>query len=221
MTELQRNLDRIVSWIESNDPRDDIYFEPGISRSESQRIFKDLPFSIADEILELYAWRNGMSHSSYAFLGMDFYSASKMLYMRSQLLEEPTHELDDLCPIFALGDYVYVFTLGATFQKDTAPIFFFDLEDKSLVLAYESLTKMISTLTQCCDRNVFSLTQNKDGAWIEFDKERFEEIRTINNPNIPQVSLSSMMIFWIVKINDSERYNRWFHKISNLLSGLR
>ncbi|NEO85387.1 MAG: hypothetical protein F6J87_14230 [Spirulina sp. SIO3F2] len=192
---LEENLEIIFAWIGRNDSRAHILFQKGIERNSASKHIDSLPFSLAEEIYKLYGCRNGMSpgsFESFPFLGMDFYSLDNAVQAYFELIKEvESGTIEDfhenLFPIFRLYDDGYFFTLGRSEPDEESPIFCYDFgnwDNLRPVLMYESLGKMIQTLAECCEHNIYSLSFNEYGCELECDEDEFEAIRIRNNPTI-------------------------------------
>ncbi|BBD66073.1 hypothetical protein NIES4072_02480 [Nostoc commune NIES-4072] len=58
MSELT-NVQYILNWLKSTNH--DLFdcYNPGLTLQQTDEITKDLPFSLSEEVYELYQWRNG------------------------------------------------------------------------------------------------------------------------------------------------------------------
>ncbi len=54
-------LERIHRWAEQHDPEFVALLQPGLARQEIDVLVSGLPFALAEEVYELYQWRNGQS----------------------------------------------------------------------------------------------------------------------------------------------------------------
>lgn len=61
MTAIKENLKRISDSLIAKAPEVYALLRPGLKSEEIEKITKDLPFTLPEEILELYQWHNGLS----------------------------------------------------------------------------------------------------------------------------------------------------------------
>lgn len=59
MSKLTNALNRIIKYLEQNNPEAASWLQPGLSEQEITEIVTDLPFELPQELYELYQWRNG------------------------------------------------------------------------------------------------------------------------------------------------------------------
>jgi hypothetical protein len=53
------SCERLLALLQSDFPWDAEHFQPGLSREEIEEKISELPFSLPEEVYELYQWRNG------------------------------------------------------------------------------------------------------------------------------------------------------------------
>lgn len=58
-------LERIHRWAQTHDPEFVALLQPGLSRLEIDAAFVGLPFALAEEVYELYQWRNGQKDGEF------------------------------------------------------------------------------------------------------------------------------------------------------------
>lgn len=59
-------LERIHRWAEQHDPAFVALLQPGLTRQEINAQIGSLPFALAEEVYELYQWRNGQKEGDFA-----------------------------------------------------------------------------------------------------------------------------------------------------------
>ncbi len=64
MSGLTKVLDRIYQCLEKDSHEDAALLQNGLSRLEIEEVIRDLPFTLSEELFELYQWRNGMSKAN-------------------------------------------------------------------------------------------------------------------------------------------------------------
>ena len=58
-------LERIERWAQQNDPAFVALLQPGLTRQEIDAAVGTLPFALAEEVYELYQWRNGQKEGKF------------------------------------------------------------------------------------------------------------------------------------------------------------
>ena len=59
MSKLLEELAYIFEWMEYTVPDLSEHYNPGLTREQIDKMVKDLPFKLSEEVYELYQWRNG------------------------------------------------------------------------------------------------------------------------------------------------------------------
>lgn len=59
MTDLTAILDRILTWLQNNEPDYASSLQDGLTRAEIDLAARNLPFRLPEEIYEIYQWKNG------------------------------------------------------------------------------------------------------------------------------------------------------------------
>ena len=79
-------LERIEHWARQNDPAFVALLQPGLTRQEIDTAVSGLPFALAEEVYELYQWRNGQGWGEFHF-GLDRSGQYRLIP-----LEEAVHQ---------------------------------------------------------------------------------------------------------------------------------
>ncbi len=147
MSELTLALERISKWYQEKTSRS--IFKPGLSRNNIEALVKDLPFSVPEEIYELYEWCNGSPDDSNAIAFHQQYLLSLEDAVQRRLDqyglnygEDSMEDNQTWFPIFKLwcGHAFYVVVLG---DKGKSPLRNYDPECENYNIYYESLTNML------------------------------------------------------------------------------
>ena len=83
---LTNTLNRIETWINRHFPDETQYFQKGLSKEEIDDIAQIFPYSLPQEVYELYQWKNGTARGdkwleqAFIFQGIAFF----FLWRRSQ-----------------------------------------------------------------------------------------------------------------------------------------
>ncbi len=147
MSELTSALERINAWYQEKQTRS--VFQPGLPRNVINNLVKDLPFSVPEELCELYEWCNGSSEDSDAIA---FHQQYLLPLEQAVNLRQDRYGLnygDDTWqddpswfPAFKLWcDRVfYVVVLG---DEKKSSVRIYDPECQDYKVYYESLTKLL------------------------------------------------------------------------------
>ena len=84
-------------------------------------------------------------------------------------------------PIFANGggDF-YAIDLSLA-NENFAPVIGFILGEDEQEIEYQSLTRMVSTFCECCDKSIVFMTEE---GYLEMDDEKQAEIARKHNPDV-------------------------------------
>ena len=162
-------LERIERWAQQNDPAFVALLQPGLTRQEIDAAVGTLPFALAEEVYELYQWRNGQDWGEFR-LGLDksgqntFLPLAESVHQWNIYLNEsyaivaenndPSTaaaggwsadpallEASGWLPVFGM-DSDYTASLGARAGSLTSPITYVPHDDHPDIF-YQSLTAML------------------------------------------------------------------------------
>ena len=161
-------LERIERWARGNDPGFVALLQPGLTRQEIDVAVSGLPFVLAEEVYELYQWRNGQDWGEFR-LGLDksgqntFLPLAESVHQWNIYLNEsyaivvenndPSAaaggwsadpallEAGGWLPVFGM-DSDYTASLGARAGSLTSPIAYVPHDDHPDIF-YQSLTAML------------------------------------------------------------------------------
>lgn len=149
-------LERIYRWAETHDPAFVALLQPGLTRQEIDTAVGGLPFALAEEVYELYQWRNGQKEGSFR-VGLQqhfdpFMPLQEALAEYTQFQAENFQiEVDEgFCDFPESGGWLplsgigrdYTATLGQPAASATSPLVWVWREDKT-EFRYPSLTAML------------------------------------------------------------------------------
>lgn len=163
-------LERIEYWARQNDPAFITLLQPGLSRSEIDAAVGSLPFALAEEVYELYQWRNGQDWGQFR-LGLSRSSQERFLPLveavhewNIYLNESYADEVNNMNPIAAAAggwppadaaileaggwlpvlemDSDFHVSLGTQTGTSSSPIAYVSHDDHSAIF-YSSLTAML------------------------------------------------------------------------------
>lgn len=225
MSLLTNALARIQAWLKSNYPVVTDSITCGLTLEEIQEITRTLPFSLPDEIYELYQWSRGhvletqtiYTHIFDPYEGMALCSleaAVEILPIFEDEFEECAVKYvgKPLFPIFQT-DASNLCVVGDWDNKESSPIIFVS-EINDIRNTYTSLTSMMLTLADCFEAGAVSF--NKEG-YRNWDLENFASIYLKHNSNLLKFSLKRLKQELVVTQHDSILRQR---TISNFLGDI-
>lgn len=200
MSKILEELAYIFEWLEYMKPGLSDCYHPGLSRQQIDKILKDLPFKLSEEVYDLYRWRNGFNFdtdvaSTATFLFVEqlkndvslaFCSLQDSIYIYNAMRSESQNgEQDDgneywndkWFPIAAFETKRMLYVVG---DMEPSPVYLWDVDyfDRDYVRAYKSLTNMISVIAECCESDVYELAPYEYGdegeVMIQVDKNKFD-----------------------------------------------
>ena len=192
MTELTQSLDRILAWLQHNDPEGASGFRPGLSSENISKKLQELPFKVSREVQELYQWRDGDTRCESVFichwlLPLDDALAVSQEHVNCESsidLRLKDGEPHYLFPLFEFeGEFFAV--LGQETYSDTAPIFHIsNCCDVSTKPVFNSLAGMMKTLAECYETGLYEtgLSFIESDIGLDTDSEQFYKIRHRYNP---------------------------------------
>ncbi len=146
-------LERIERWAAQNDPQFVSLLQPGLTRQAIDALVSGLPFSLAEEVYELYQWHNGQQFSEFRFGMLESHMYPFMPFTEaldeynqfqaenySQEVEGGSCQFPDAggwFPILGMERY-FKASLGTSVGEPTSPIVGLT-RDGNAYLAYASL----------------------------------------------------------------------------------
>jgi cell wall assembly regulator SMI1 len=202
MSKLIEELTYIFEWLEYSVPDSSDRYNPGLSREQIDRIVKDLPFKLSEEVYELYQWRNGEANSVYhngdtiadflfpdhhipGNLSIPFWSLQNAVSnyhdlwkMEESMQQNKPYEDCKLwdCKWFPIASMENKSMLIAIGDIDPSPIYQIEFVYSDTPLrVYKSLTSMMSTIAECCESELYTIIQDEDSetfVYIKLDDEK-------------------------------------------------
>ena len=185
MSALTDTLNRIMEWLQQNNPICASGFQPGLSPEEIEEKLGELPFCVSREVHELYQWRNGTNNRCGVFvyhylLDIDTALQHSQGFNDSYWLEVRETDGDPLYLFLIFGfNGEYFAVTGSSSPNDAAPVFHVG-DDGSVSFAFTNLTNMILVLAECYETGVYAVSS--DGYVGVTDEAKFGEIRRKHNP---------------------------------------
>lgn len=198
MSSLTDALNQIQVWLQSNYPAVADSITSGLSLEEIQEITRTLPFSLPDEVYELYQWSRGHApetqtiythifgepYEEMAFCSLE--TAIEILPIFEDKVEECAVKYVGrlLFPIFQT-DASNLCVVGDWDNKKSSPIIFVS-EINEIKNAYTSLTSMMLTLADCFEAGAVSFDEEGYRNW---NAEKFASIYLKHNYKLLDFSL--------------------------------
>ena len=174
-------LERIRRWAEQNDPEFVALLQPGLTRQEINAAVGGLPFTLAEEVYELYQWRNGQQEGRFrlGMLGSPFdpympleeaikeYTFAQAESYQIELEGEHFEfaEAGGWLPILGMERY-YKATLGTTAGTQSSYILGITREG-SPYIAYDSLATMLEYYADVYEAGALR-TEEQGGDFFDY-----------------------------------------------------
>lgn len=211
MSSLMDALNKIQVWLQANYPNIAKSITPGLSLEEIQDITQIIPFTLPNEVYELYQWSRGhtpntqtiCTHMFEPYEGMALCSletAIEILPTFEDEFEECTVKYVDkpLFPIFQT-DASYLCVVGNWEDKKSSPIIFVS-DINEIGVAYTSLTDMMQTLAECFETSVVSFDRKGYSHW---DTEKYAQVYLKYNFKLLDFSLQKLKKELIIRQTNS------------------
>ena len=191
MSTLTNCLNRIMNWLQQNQPEFAASFLPGLNDEQIQDIVKDLPYQLPEEIHELYRWRNGIRNGTKLYILFhpfsEFLSLKEALEVAQEsidIFEDTEDELrfegNRLFPF--IDDNGDLFVVRCTTEKqDNSPVISVQAEYYEPNIVYTNLTTMMQTVAECYETGAYYIN---DEGFIEEDENKVAEILRKYNSEI-------------------------------------
>ena len=172
MSLLIDSLNQIQTWLEKNCPQAAETITPGLSISEIESKIENLPFSLPEEVYELYQWSRGNDLGTQTKYGciLDPYGGTSLSNLEIVIEKFPDFEDEEFeeCAVNYIGKPLFpifqtdldaLCVIGDWENKNSSPIIFVsDLNETPH--AYISLTSMMLTVAELLEANAFDFSQS-------------------------------------------------------------
>jgi hypothetical protein len=172
MSELTEALESILDWLEKNNPYEFSHLRAGLSRDEIDELVKDLPFTVPEEVYELYQWHDGLA-DRFLCNQFDFMCLREAVSKyhdgvgeNSSYSREDTHSFEQSFPIFKLwyqGNVVYTIIANG---ENKGKVMLYDTECREYPLQYPNLLSLVKRGADWCKLAY----RNDEESW-EVDKD--------------------------------------------------
>lgn len=210
MSSLTDALNKIQVWLQINYPTIAKSITPGLSLEEIQEITQIIPFTLPNEVYELYQWSRGHTQETQTIYTHIFepYEGMALCSLETAIEIAPTFEDEfeecavkyvdkPLFPIFQT-DASYLCVVGDWEDKKSSPIIFVsDINEIGVV--YTSLTDMMQTLLECFEASVVSFDQKGYSHW---DTEKYAQVYLKYNFKLLDFSLQRLKKELLIRQND-------------------
>jgi hypothetical protein len=186
MEHLTQYLDQILDWHTKSGSPLSTFLQPGLSADEIRKKIGVLPFTMPEEFIELYMWRNGTPARNGEWV-------SFVANHRFLPLEEALEFFKEGHPImkqfYKNSDWVMTFEdgssdgYGISAARDgsrAAPVVFL-FEGDGVNIVFESLLQMMKTMVAAFEADVFSMGMDGD---LDTDFHKLGEVAHKLNPDI-------------------------------------
>ncbi|NER35202.1 MAG: SMI1/KNR4 family protein [Oscillatoria sp. SIO1A7] len=212
MSNLNDGLQRIMNWLQKNQPKYAASFLPGLKHDEIKVHEEELGFKLPEEIYELYLWRNGTLEDANAlfFTPMQYLPlAEAVSYSRGW--NKFRSEGED---IFEQKDVWYIKSPQFIFVRSNCdycaipigiekqarlPVMSIASEGEQCVF-YTNLLAMILTLADCYETGAYYLDTNE---YLCEDECKAAQLLRIYNYDISENALSSLHLLFETSQKDT------------------
>jgi hypothetical protein len=159
----------------------------GLSDKEIERSFEQAGLKPTKELVELYQWRNGTPVEEGTMLddvqiipGYHFLSLKDAI--KSYLaMKDDDRWSSSWFPVFANGGGDFYAVDLSQSNGEYAPIVGFILNETEQEVEYQSLTTMLLTFSECCEKGIVFKTE---AGYLEMDDDQQAGIAMKNNPEV-------------------------------------
>jgi hypothetical protein len=145
MSKIIEALEFINDWVKKNMPDHPTVMNQGLGRQEIENKVEILPFYLAEEVYELYQWRNGGKKSFFPSpesWGLTTFFSLEQAISSALDLDDNNFPGMKVFPLFSLESGMY-WTVGSEVKQDIAPIYSNDCPEFPDRPDFMSLTAMI------------------------------------------------------------------------------
>jgi len=188
MSEMTEALQRIEIWLQNHMPNRAAELKPGLTRNEIDEQVKDLPFSLPDEVYELYQWHD-VNVDMFAVEAYDFLSLGSAVAAYHEWLSEVRfHErkegyfFEKSIPIFQLWSENGVLLSVVCEDYKNYPVRMLDIYCRDFSVRYTSLKKLILHVAHWYEAAQY---YEQDDFWeVEAETEYLLDLKYMSNEYI-------------------------------------
>ncbi|MEM9925407.1 MAG: hypothetical protein AAF915_16915 [Cyanobacteria bacterium P01_D01_bin.50] len=200
MSVLTDSLQQIQTWLENNFPRAAENITSGLNTLEIESKIENLPFSLPEEVYELYQYTRGHSLDTQNIdtdiFGADDGMALNSLEYAMEIFLGFEDEISE-CAVNYIGKPLFpIFGTDATFlcivgdweNKTPSPIVYVS-EIVETSHRYVSLTSMMLTAAESLQANALDFNRE---SYYKWDEQKYAEIYLKHNSNILELSVNRL-----------------------------
>ena len=181
MSVITQSLEKIVNWLQINDPESVSGLRPGLSDPEIEELIQAPSLILPSTVREIYHFCNGSLELTPSFvldpLELAIENTRYADWMRGNQIPSSTKIL----PLFhGYGKDFYYVICGE--PENDSPVWCVYVGEQPLMCA-ASLTSLILTMSECYERGAYYIDVDEEGySYVEEDYEKFEKIFEKYNP---------------------------------------
>jgi hypothetical protein len=179
MSELIKALEIIRNWLQKNYPSMGKFPHSGLKLTRIQELTKNLPFQLAEEIYELYQWRNGTLHDRGFFPFMTFYPLEESLKISQFQIEGKKFYPYGLILFSTDRNFYYIK------NRDEESHTIWRFNERENEICYLSLTNLILAIAQCYETGAYYVKHGTRLKYLQEDKTKSELIFSKYHPDLP------------------------------------
>lgn len=182
MSILTQTLEKIVNWLQVNDPESISGLRPGLTKPEIEKITQVLPLAIPWEVSEIYRYCNGTISLTPSLVLESLEVAIENTCYADWMRGDKIPSSSPILPFFH-GDGKDFYYVICDLENDSPVWCVFVGENPSIYAA--NLTSLILTIWECYETGAYYMYFDEECgySYIEEDLEKFEEIFQKYNPD--------------------------------------
>ncbi|MEG4306258.1 hypothetical protein [Microcoleus sp. D3_18a_C4] len=182
MSILTQTLEKIVNWLQVNDPESISGLRPGLTDPEIEKLTHALPLALPWEVSEIYRYCNGMIALTPSLVLESLEAAIENTRYADWMRGNTIPNSSPIMPLFHGDgkDFYYVICD----RENDSPVWCLFVGEKPRMYA-ASLTSLILTTWECYEMGAYYIYFYREYgySYIEEDLEKFEEIFQNYNPD--------------------------------------
>jgi hypothetical protein len=194
MSEITEALQRIEAWLQNHMPNRAAELKPGLTRDEIDELVKDLPFSLPEEVYELYQWHDG-SVDRFVFVNYNFFSLNDAIEAYYEWWagifsdkDEEAYFFEKSFPIFELWSDCGVILSVVCEDSNNYPVRMLDVEYDDYFVRYRSLKNLILHLADWYESAQSYEDENLPECGVEEERKYLLDVKYMAKEYITYVA---------------------------------
>jgi hypothetical protein len=181
MSILTQSLEKIVNWLQINDPESVSRLRPGLSDPEIEKLTQPLSLNIPREVREIYRYCNGKFALAPSLILEPLETAIEASLSADWMKGNKIPFCTKILPLFHGYGKDFYYVICDLQEKDPSVWCVFAGEQPLMCGA--NLTSLILTMSECYETGAYYIDVDEEGYfYVEEDYEKFEKIFEKYNP---------------------------------------